>query len=179
MSKKIEIKEERKTDDKIIKIDEEAVDKEIADSTKNTTVKRFKIYFFPIIIIALLTALDQLFKFIISSNFKLYESKPIIKDILEITFIKNEGVAWGLFQGKRVIFLVITAIVLLGCFFIYSNISNKKKYIPLKICIIVLIAGALGNMLDRIRLGYVIDFIYFKLINFPVFNFADILVVLS
>lgn len=139
----------------------------------------FKIYFFPIIIIGLLTAFDQLTKYMITSSFALNESKPVIEGVFSITYIRNTGVAWGMFQGKRVIFLILTAIALLFAFKVYQNISYDNKYLPLRICVILLVSGALGNLIDRIRLSYVVDFFDFELINFPVFNVADIMVVIS
>lgn len=146
---------------------------------KQNSKFKIKIFILPIIIIGLLTALDQLTKFIITSKFSLYETKPVIKDVFAITYIQNTGVAWGMFKGKRIIFLILTFIALLFAFRIYYNVYNKKKYIPIRICLILLISGALGNMLDRIRLGYVVDFFSFELINFPVFNVADIMDVIS
>lgn len=146
---------------------------------KRSSTFKIKIFILPIIIIGLLTALDQLTKFIITSRFGLYETKPVIQDVFSITYIQNTGVAWGMFKGKRIIFLILTFIALLFAFRIYYNVYNKKKYIPIRICLILLISGALGNMLDRIRLGYVVDFFSFELIDFPVFNVADIMVVVS
>lgn len=138
-----------------------------------------KIYIIPILIIALLTAIDQLTKFIITGKFVLFESRPVIKDVFSITYIQNRGLAWGMFQGGRVIFLIITVFVLFFCFYLYSNICGIKKYFPLRIGLVVLLSGAIGNMIDRIKLGYVIDFLDFELINFPVFNVADVYVTVS
>lgn len=84
-----------------------------------------------------------------------------------------------MFAGKRIIFLIITVVVLIGCLYIYSNINDIPKYKLLRIVIVILVAGAIGNMIDRVRYGYVVDFFYFKLIDFPVFNVADIYVVVS
>lgn len=146
----------------------------------NTSTKpKIKIHIKPILIIGLLTAFDQLTKFIITSSFELYESKPAIKNFLSFTYIQNRGMAWGMLQGKRVIFVALTIVILLLCFAIYSNIADKSKYRILRANMIILIAGALGNMLDRIKLGYVIDFFEVKFIEFPVFNVADIYVVVS
>lgn len=146
---------------------------------KQSSTFKIKIFILPIIIIGLLTALDQLTKFIIISKFSLYDTKPVINDVFAITYIQNTGMSWGMFKGKRIIFIVLTFIALLFAFRIYYNVYDKKKYIPIKFCLILLISGALGNMLDRIRLGYVIDFLSFELIDFPVFNVADIMVVVS
>lgn len=140
---------------------------------------KIKIYLIPILAIGLLTAFDQLTKYIIVSKYALYESTPIINDVFHITYIQNRGVAWGMFQGKRPIFLIITAIVLVGVFFIYNNICDNKKYRFLSILLTILTSGAIGNMIDRVKQGFVVDFFDFKLINFPVFNVADIYVTVS
>lgn len=147
--------------------------------SKTNSRKSIKIYIIPIIIIGLLTAFDQLTKFMITSSYELYESRPVIKNILSFTYIQNRGMAWGMLQGKRIIFVILTIIILFLCFAIYSNIADKAKYRLLRANMIILISGALGNMLDRIKLGYVIDFFEVKFIDFPVFNVADIYVVVS
>ncbi len=138
-----------------------------------------KIFMMPIILIALLTALDQFTKFVITSSMELYESKPVIKDVFAITYIQNRGVAWGMFQGGIPVFVVMTVVVLLVCFYLLHKIENKRKFLPVRYTVILLVAGAIGNMIDRIKLGYVVDFLSFELINFPVFNVADIYVVVS
>ncbi|MBQ9277296.1 MAG: signal peptidase II [Lachnospiraceae bacterium] len=141
--------------------------------------KNIKIMILPIIFIALLTSLDQFTKFVIKSKFKLYESKEVIKNVFAITYIRNKGAAWGVMQGKRIFFLILTFLVVIGCFYILYNIIGNRKYIMLTICVIFLISGAVGNMIDRFKLGYVVDFFDFKLIDFPVFNVADIYVTVS
>ena len=141
--------------------------------------KKIKIMFLPIFFVALLTSIDRLTKFIIKSKFVLFESKEVIKDIFSITYIHNEGAAWGVMQGRRIFFLILTSLVVVGCFYILYNIIGNHKYFMLTICIVTLISGAIGNMIDRFKYGYVIDFLDFKLINFPVFNVADIYVTVS
>ncbi|MBQ7706629.1 MAG: signal peptidase II [Lachnospiraceae bacterium] len=141
--------------------------------------KKIKIMFLPIIFVALLTSIDQLTKYIIKSKFVLFESKEVIKNIFAITYIHNEGAAWGVMKGGRIFFLILTSLVVVGCFYILYNIIGNRKYIMLTICIITLISGAVGNMIDRFEYGYVIDFLDFKMINFPVFNVADIYVTVS
>ncbi len=143
------------------------------------TKKTFKIHIVPIIFIGLLTAIDQLTKFMVTSSFELYESRPVIRNILSFTYIQNRGVAWGMFQGKIPVFLILTAIILVLCFFIYSNLEGQDKYKILRANIVILVAGALGNMIDRVKLGFVVDFFEVKFIDFPVFNVADIYVVVS
>lgn len=147
----------------------------------DTTNHQFhiRILILPILLVAFLTALDQLTKYMITSSFELNESRPFIKHILSLTYIRNTGVAWGMFPGKRIVFLILTVLVLLFCFYIYANITGQKKYKLLRIALIFLVSGALGNMIDRINLGYVVDFFCFEFINFPIFNVADIFVVIS
>lgn len=143
------------------------------------TPHKIKLYIVPILWIGFLTAIDQLTKFIIRSNYELGESHPIIQDVFHFTYVQNTGVAWGMFKGGRVIFILLTIVVLGFCGYIYHNICDVKKFLPVKICMTFLISGAIGNLIDRISLHYVVDFFDFTLINFPVFNVADIYVTVS
>lgn len=126
-----------------------------------------------IISVVLLTVLDQFTKLYIVSTMELYDSIPVIKDVLEIHYIRNAGAAWGIFQNKQLMFYIETIIILLFAFFAYYRCLAKNKYKDIRFLIILISSGAIGNFIDRVRLKYVIDFIYFKLINFPVFNVAD------
>jgi len=143
----------------------------------NSTKKTFKIHFIPILIIGFLTAIDQFTKFVIVSSFELYQSKPVIKDIFSFTYIQNTGTAWGVLKGRRVMFIILAILILIMCFYVFNNIAKKKRFLPMYIATMLLAAGGIGNMIDRIKLGYVIDFLSFDLINFPVFNVADMYVV--
>jgi signal peptidase II len=89
-----------------------------------------------ILAVGLLAALDQLAKFIVTGNFELHESRPLIKGVFSLTYIRNEGIAWGMFQGGRIVFLVITVIVLAACFYVYYKISGEKKLAPVRYCLI-------------------------------------------
>lgn len=137
---------------------------------------KIKIYFLPILFIGLLTAIDQLTKYMITSSFELYDSKPIIEDIFSLTYIQNTGIAWGMFKGRINILLIITLLIVVLCSYLYHNVSDSEGFMPIKVCLIFIISGGIGNMIDRIKLGYVVDFLSFDLINFPVFNVADIYV---
>lgn len=141
--------------------------------------KSVRIFFLPVILISLLTAIDQFTKFIVQSNFELYESKPVIDGVFAFTYIQNRGMAWGMFQGKIPVFLIFTSIFLILAFRIMYNVVDKKRYAMVKYMLILLISGAIGNLIDRVKLGYVVDFFSFELIDFPVFNVADIYVVIS
>lgn len=141
--------------------------------------KSIRVFLLPAIIISFLTALDQLTKYIVVSNFKLHESKTVIDGVFSFTYIQNRGMAWGMFQGRIPVFMIFTSIVLILCFRVMYNVVDIKRYRWAKYVLIILISGALGNLIDRISLGYVIDFLHFELIDFPVFNVADVYVVVS
>lgn len=123
--------------------------------------------------------LDQFSKYISVLYLKDKDSIVLINGVFELRYLENRGAAFGMLQNKQIILIVgallITAVVL----YFYINMPLSKKYIPLRICSVLLCAGALGNMIDRIRTGYVIDFFYFSLIDFPIFNVADCYVVVS
>lgn len=134
---------------------------------------------FAIISIILLTGLDQIVKYLIDTNFALHESKPIIKNVFHLTYIHNEGAAWGSLQGKRIFLLIITILILAFLIYFYIKMLKMNKYKDIRVLFVFIFSGAVGNMIDRIRLGYVIDMFDFCLINFPVFNVADIYVTCS
>lgn len=143
------------------------------------TKHKIKIYIMPILCIGLLVALDQITKFIVRTSFALYESHPLIKNVFHLTYIQNTGIAWGMFKNGRTIFLILTVLVLLVCAFFYAKIPENKRFTPIRVCLVFLVSGAIGNMIDRISLRYVVDFFDFRLINFPIFNVADIYVTVS
>ena len=105
----------------------------------------------------------------------------IIKNFFQFYYVENYGAAFGILNEKRIFFIIVTIIVVISIIFFiirYSNTLGK----PMKIAMAVLLGGAIGNLIDRIRLGYVIDFISFKFpggYNFPVFNIADSFIVIG
>ncbi len=126
-----------------------------------------------IISIIILVITDQLSKYFIVNKLELDEAIPVIDGVFEIRYIRNAGAAWGVFQNKQIIFYIITVIALSVCIYSYIKCLKADKYRDIKVLIIMIMAGAIGNFIDRVRLKYVIDFLYFKLINFPIFNVAD------
>ena len=139
-------------------------------------MKIFKNYILPLIIIAVLVLVDQLIKLVVVDKIELAKEVPVIGDAVVITYLKNTGAAWSFMSGKTIILVIISVIVIGALGYFYKNLLADDKYRILRICIIFIVGGAIGNMIDRIRLGYVVDYIYFKIIHFPVFNFADICV---
>ncbi len=123
-----------------------------------------------------LVALDQITKLAAQIQLKGTGSFPIINGVFELCYLENRGSAFGILQGKRAFFLIITALVLLVVPYVYARIPHTKKFRYLRLIAIFFLSGAVGNAIDRLFHGYVIDFFYFSLIDFPVFNVADIYV---
>lgn len=141
--------------------------------------KRVINYIVAFLIFAILIALDQITKVLAVQHLKDKAPIDIIDNVLQLTYVANFGAAWGLMSGWKVFFIVLTSIMFVAIVFIYIITPGDKKYLPLRSTLVVLGAGAIGNLIDRIMNGYVHDFIYFEIIDFPVFNVADICVTLS
>ena len=123
-----------------------------------------------------LVAADQLSKFWVLAALKGQGSVPVIKDVFELLYVENRGAAFGILQNHQWIFLLIGAVILLALLWIFPKLPGEKHFLGLMLCCVFIGAGAIGNMIDRLFRGYVVDFLYFKLIDFPVFNVADIYV---
>lgn len=133
-----------------------------------------------LILFILLIAIDQVTKFWVRTE--LINSDPIViipNNILNLQYHTNNGAVWGLMGGKVDFLKIFTFIVLLLIAFFYTKIPQGKKFNVLKVIIVFIMAGAVGNLIDRIYLNYVVDFIYVEIINFPLFNFADIYLTMS
>lgn len=126
--------------------------------------------------IIVLIALDQITKS--AAVAKLMGSDPyvIIDNILELLYVENRGAAFGIMNGMRGFFLLIAPLISAALLAALAFIPRTRRFCPLRITLIGVIAGALGNFIDRLLNGYVVDFIYFMPIDFPVFNVADIYV---
>jgi len=123
--------------------------------------------------------LDQWSKSWIVANLKGRENIIWIKNVFELEYVENTGAAFSSFTGKQGFLLAVTVVVLALAFFEYVRIPDTKRYNWLHFAFVMLIAGAIGNMIDRVKQGYVVDFLYFVPINFPRFNVADIFVTCS
>jgi signal peptidase II len=128
--------------------------------------------------VAALTLLDQITK-ILAADRLADGPFVIIPGVFELRYLENRGAAFGMLQNQRVFFLVLTVAFLAIITYIYLRIPADRKYLPLRILSIVVTAGAIGNFIDRLILVYVRDFLYFSLIDFPIFNVADIYVTVS
>lgn len=124
-------------------------------------------------------ALDRYTKLLAKSYLKGNKPFVIIDKVLELIYTENRGAAFGIMQEKQIFFFIITAAVMLAILYVILRLPTDKRYIPLLIALSFVFSGAVGNLIDRVTNSYVIDFIYFMPINFPVFNVADIYVTLS
>ena len=126
--------------------------------------------------VALLTGFDQLTKLLAVKNLKGKADIPLIPDVLYFQYLENRGAAFGIFQDRKIFLVLLTSLILVGVCYVLWKIPADKKYIYLKLLCFLITAGGIGNLIDRVRLDYVIDFIYFAPLDFPVFNVADIYV---
>ena len=124
----------------------------------------------------LLILLDQVTKLLALQNLKGQNPVTLIPDVFQLLYVENRGAAFGILQNRQWVFLIITVIVLAALVWALPKIPQERHFQPLTLCLCFIGAGAVGNMIDRIFRGYVVDFFYFKLIDFPVFNVADIYV---
>ena len=141
--------------------------------TETTGVKRFC---FGAFVSFLLILLDQCTKYLAVKKLKDQASFIILQGVFELQYLENRGAAFGVLQGKKFFFITITVLMIILLIYIYGRIPGETHFYPLHGICIALFAGAIGNFIDRILHNYVIDFFYFSLINFPIFNVADIYV---
>jgi signal peptidase II len=128
-----------------------------------------------ILLIALI-ALDQVTKYFAATDLKGNGSYVIIDGVFELHYLENRGAAFGLLQNQKPFFVLIAIIILALIAYVLKKAPYHRIYIKLHMALVFIAAGAIGNLIDRVRLDYVVDFFYFSLINFPIFNVADIYV---
>ena len=114
---------------------------------------------------------DQVVKIAIAKNIRLSEQKPVIRGILSLTHLQNNGAAWSILQNQQWFFKIVTIVVMIGLVWYY--IRQIKGSLWTLFSLYLMMAGALGNFIDRVRLGYVVDMFHLDFINFPIFNVAD------
>lgn len=124
----------------------------------------------------LLIFLDQVTKYLAVEKLKDQASFVILKGVFELHYLENHGAAFGVLQGKKLFFITVTVLMIILLLYVYGRIPVERRFYPLHGICIALFAGAIGNFIDRVLHNYVIDFFYFSLIDFPVFNVADIYV---
>ena len=124
-----------------------------------------------IAVIAAVIGLDQLTKWLTVVNLAEYESFPLWQDVLHFTYVKNTGMAFGMLKDHRWVFMVFSTIAIVALIVYLLCFRPESRWMQVSMAMII--GGGIGNMIDRIFLGYVVDFIDFTLINFAVFNVAD------
>ena len=129
--------------------------------------------------IILLIAFDQLTKHFAVTRLKDQEPFQVIPKVLQFHYHENNGAVWGIMSGKISFLILITTVIMAGMIYFYLKIPMDKRYNLLRIVLLFLTAGAIGNLIDRSVNKYVVDFIYFELIDFPIFNMADCYVTVS
>ena len=129
-----------------------------------------------ILIIALLIGIDQISKLWALSSLKEIGSIPIIENVFHLTYVENRGAAFGMLQNNQIIFIIVAIIAsIYGLYYL----NTKKVNLVGKTGILLIISGAVGNAIDRVRLGFVVDYFDFRVIWKYVFNIADIFVVVG
>lgn len=137
--------------------------------------------FISLILVVLLVLIDQAIKYFVMSNVDLNETFYTLNinghDLFSITHVRNEGAAWSILEGKTVLLVTIAAIAIFIVLFLIASGKFKLKFEVIMLSLIM--AGGIGNLIDRIKYREVIDYIRTDFIDFPIFNFADICVVVG
>lgn len=132
---------------------------------------------FGIILLAVIA--DQITKYQAVAHLKGKESFVLIKGVLEFSYLENAGAAFGSFQGMQIPLILVTLVIIGVLLWKLYRLPQNRRYLPIRLVGIFLISGAVGNLIDRVKNRYVVDFIYFVPIDFPKFNVADCYVTLS
>ena len=141
--------------------------------------KSRKVLLLDIFVMITLLFFDRFTKYLALTRLKGNPAVVLIDGVLELQYVKNTGMAFSLFQDKKIFILIMGFLVMGVILFFLFRVPEEKKFRIVHILLSALIAGALGNIIDRIRYDYVIDFISFVLIHYPVFNVADCYIVVS
>lgn len=139
------------------------------------------------VLLAFLTFGDQISKYAASAVLKGRDKTIVVKGLLSFEYLENRGAAWGVLSGKIIFLTLLTIFFTLILFVIIIKIEKVivltndkiKLFSVIQFLLVLLVAGALGNLIDRLRFGYVVDFIQFEFMDFPIFNIADCYVTVS
>ncbi|MBR1853955.1 MAG: signal peptidase II [Lachnospiraceae bacterium] len=131
-----------------------------------------------VLLVVLLFA-DQFTKYLTVLKLKGQAAYVLIDGVLELQYLENRGSAFGMLQGQKLLILAVDMLFMAILLLVLLKLPEDHKYIKLHVLLIMVMAGGVGNMVDRLRLGYVVDFISFVLIHYPIFNVADIYIVVA
>jgi signal peptidase II len=123
----------------------------------------------PVLILAVLL-LDQLTKFFVEKTLTLHQSIPVIRGVFHCTLVHNRGAAFGILKNQTAVFIAAATVAI---FLIYTHLRQQAsgRFFLYRVSLSLILAGAVGNLIDRLRYGYVVDFLDFRI--WPVFNIAD------
>lgn len=132
------------------------------------------VYIVYALIVISITCFDQITKFLVMTFLQLHTPKTIIPDFFSLYYVKNTGIAFSMLEGKQSLLIGITIVAIIA--FIYLLVFDKKKTKFETACLLMMLGGCIGNFIDRIRFGYVVDFLSFTFFgwDFAIFNVADI-----
>ena len=145
----------------------------------NETIKRndrIQVFFVCILTTFLLIVLDQVTKNLAVMRLKGQSTYPLIKGVLEFYYLENTGAAFSLLENAQWFFIIAAIACIVVILVLLFKMPTGRRFFLFRLCLVGILSGAIGNLIDRILFSYVRDFIYFSLINFPVFNVADIYV---
>lgn len=139
-------------------------------------MKRASLLVTDFMLFVILVIADQLTKHLAVVRLKNQAAYNLINGILEFNYLENRGAAFGVLQNQKYFFVFVALIFIGVIVFVLIKVPTQKKYYSLNILLVMIAAGAVGNMIDRVLYDYVVDFIYLVCIQFPIFNMADIYV---
>lgn len=138
-----------------------------------------KLLIMEIVFTIVFVALDQLTKYLAIIELKGKNPFVLINHVLEFQYLENRGAAFGMLPDQKIFFVIIAIIILFVILFVLIKAPDTKHYHLFRFLLVLIASGAIGNMIDRLVRNYVVDFIYFSLIDFPIFNVADIYVTVA
>lgn len=139
--------------------------------------KNIFILFVDLLVVLTLLIFDQYTKY--WAIVRLKSNAPIViwKDVLELKYLENRGSAFGMLQNQKFFILFVGFVFMAVILFFLFKLPRTKKFFVVHVALAAIVAGGLGNIIDRFRFDYVVDFVYFVLIDFPIFNMADCYIV--
>ncbi len=151
----------------------------MSENSKYVSTYSNKIFIWLILGTAAAVLFDQLMKYAAVLHLKGQPPYVMIPGVLELRYLENQGAAFGILQNRQYFFTIITLVFIAISIYVIVRIPKNRYYLPAIIAFMFLFSGAIGNFIDRTAQHYVVDFIYFSIIDFPIFNVADIYVTLS
>ena len=143
---------------------------------KTSSKSKGLFFFLDILFFILLVILDQITKNLAVVYLKDKPAYVLWDGVFELHYLENSGAAFGMLQNQKILFVTIAAVILVIIGYLLVKLPRNRHYAMLEVLLVLIASGAVGNMIDRVQFNYVVDFFYFKLIDFPIFNVADIFV---